>query len=48
MEKDKEVKKTRNNPSDMQNNSGIIVDPDGSWTGVPIDGDRPVQDVDDL
>lgn len=27
---------------------GIISDPDGSYTGRPIDGGVPVQDVDDL
>ena len=27
---------------------GIISDPDGSWTGTPIDGGQPVQDADDL
>ena len=27
----------------------IITDPDGSWTGTPIDLDeKPIQDVDDL
>lgn len=28
--------------------SGIVTDPDGSWTGRPVDGGVPVQDVDDL
>ena len=27
---------------------GIITDPNGSYTGRPIDGGRPVQDADDL
>lgn len=27
---------------------GIISDPDGSYTGIPVDGGVPVQDVDDL
>ncbi len=27
---------------------GIISDPDGSYTGCPVDGGEPVQDVDDL
>lgn len=27
---------------------GIISDPDGSYTGCPIDGGKPVQDADDL
>ena len=27
---------------------GIISDPDGSYTGRPIAGGQPVQDVDDL
>lgn len=27
---------------------GIISDPDGSYTGRPISGGEPVQDVDDL
>lgn len=26
----------------------IITDPNGSYTGRPIDGDMPVQDADDL
>ena len=36
--------------STMQSDGRIIVDPFGSWTGVPIDDilDTPVQDVDDL
>ena len=28
--------------------NGIVTDPDGSYTGVPLDGGVPVQDVDDL
>ncbi len=24
------------------------TDPDGSYTGIPVDGGRPVQDADDL
>ncbi len=38
-------------PSDMKEQGSIITDPNGSYTGVPLDGDvydRPVQDVDDL
>lgn len=27
---------------------GIISDPDGSYTGRPINGGEPVQDADDL
>ncbi len=27
---------------------GITTDPDGSYTGRPLDGGKPVQDVDDL
>lgn len=27
---------------------GIISDPDGSYTGCPVDGGEPVQDADDL
>ena len=36
--------------STMQSDGRIIVDPFGSWTGVPTDDilDTPVQDVDDL
>ena len=26
----------------------IVTDPDGSYTGRPLDGGKPVQDVDDL
>lgn len=30
-------------------NDGIIADPDGSYTGVPVDkNEKPVQDADDL
>ena len=34
----------------VQDYSGIVTDPFGSWTGVPSDDplDTPVQDVDDL
>ena len=30
--------------------NNIITDPQGSWTGVPLDDpyDRPIQDADDL
>ena len=33
-----------------EQNSEIITDPLGSWTGVPIDDpyDKPIQDADDL
>lgn len=27
---------------------GIISDPDGSYTGCPLDGGKPIQDADDL
>lgn len=27
---------------------GIVSDPDGSYTGRPLDGGQPVQDADDL
>lgn len=34
----------------MQTDGKIIVDPFGSWTGVPLDDplETPIQDVDDL
>ena len=34
----------------MQSDGRIIVDPFGSWTGVPVDDyyEKPIQDVDDL
>ena len=34
----------------IQEYTNIVVDPFGSWTGVPVDDplDTPVQDVDDL
>ena len=37
-------------PVKMQTDGRIIIDPFGSWTGVPLDDplDAPVQDVDDL
>ena len=28
--------------------NGIVTDPDGSYTGRPIDGGKPMQDADDL
>lgn len=28
--------------------NGIVTDPNGSYTGVPMDGGKPVQDADDL
>lgn len=28
--------------------AGIVTDPNGSYTGVPMDGGVPVQDADDL
>ena len=43
--------KCTNRPCDMREEGGIITDPNGSYTGVPIGNDReekPVQDVDDL
>lgn len=31
------------------NEEKIITDPNGSWTGVPLDKDeKPIQDADDL
>lgn len=27
---------------------GIVTDPNGSYTGRPVDGGQPVQDADDL
>lgn len=27
---------------------GIVTDPDGSYTGRPVGGGKPVQDADDL
>ena len=48
MKKEEKGKKIENKPADMQGDTSIIVDPDGSWTGVAIDGDKPIQDVDDL
>jgi hypothetical protein len=35
-------------PLDTANDSLIISDVDGSYTGHPIDGGKPVQDADDL
>lgn len=35
-------------PLDTANDSSIISDVDGSYTGHPIDGGKPVQDADDL
>ena len=40
---------SRTKPAHMQSDGRIVVDPDGSWTGVPLDeGEEPIQDVDDL
>ena len=30
------------------NNFKVSFDPNGSYTGTPLDGGKPVQDVDDL
>ena len=27
---------------------GVVSDPDGSYTGRPVDGGQPIQDADDL
>ena len=48
MKKENKEKKSVNKPAEMQCDSEIIVDPNGSWTGVSIDGDTPIQDADDL
>lgn len=32
----------------MKKEEKIITDPNGSYTGRPIDGEKPVQDADDL
>ena len=32
----------------LQKNFQSPTDVEGSYTGIPLDGDRPVQDVDDL
>ena len=32
----------------MKKEEKINVDPDGSYTGRPVDGGQPVQDADDL
>lgn len=48
--RNKEQGISEKNESSMQSSGRIIVDPLGSWTGVPTDDifDTPVQDVDDL
>ena len=47
---DKEQGITKSYKSSMQSDGRIIVDPLGSWTGVPTDDifDMPIQDADDL
>ena len=41
--------KSKNKPAHMQSDGRIATDPDGSWTGAPLNEDEvPVQDVDDL
>ena len=32
----------------LRQKDGVITDPDGSYTGRPLDGGVPVQDADDL
>ena len=51
MPKNKIKGKGVSNPADMRNDGSIITDPNGSYTGVPIDcerGEMPIQDADDL
>lgn len=57
MNKSNKNKKTKKNATDAAINvvktenfyDGIIADPNGSYTGVPIDkNEYPVQDADDL
>ena len=44
MKNKKENKTNKNNKKEK-----IISDPDGSWTGVPLDKyEKPIQDADDL
>ena len=38
------MKKTRKTANKFKDN----FDPNGSYTGTPVDGGKPVQDVDDL
>ena len=39
----------RKDPMDMTRWQSARTDPQGSWTGTPVDPDEvPVQDVDDL
>ena len=48
MKKENKPKKSKSDPAEMQCDTEIIVDPNGSWTGVSMDGAPPIQDVDDL
>jgi hypothetical protein len=40
----------KNRQSREEHNPEIITDPQGSWTGVPVDDEdaMPIQDADDL
>ena len=53
--KDKENKNSINKTKRIdiddasKNFKNIMTDPDGSWTGTPVDeNEKPIQDVDDL
>ena len=41
--------KQRNKTKNNTETKGSIFDPNGSWTGVPLDKfEKPIQDADDL
>lgn len=49
MEKDPKQDKVMKKAKEMSQFQAAQMDPDGSWTGQPLDlGEVPVQDVDDL
>lgn len=49
MEKDPKQDKVMKKAKEMSQFQAAKMDPDGSWTGQPLDlNEVPVQDVDDL
>lgn len=48
MKKDKKSKVEEIIDTNPNRDKNIISDVNGSYTGVPLNGDEPVQDADDL
>lgn len=48
-EKNKQIPTEKGVNVVKRNKDGVIADPQGSYTGIPVDkNDKPVQDADDL